>query len=42
MIVNGEIDSLKVADLKKYLKHHKLDEKGKKDALINRALIFIS
>ncbi len=42
MIVNGEIDSLKVNELKQYLKHHGLDDKGKKDALIDRALVFIS
>ncbi len=42
LIVNGEIDALKVNQLKQYLKFHGLDDKGKKDALINRALIFIS
>ncbi len=40
--MNGEMDSLKVNDLKQYLKYHGLDDKGKKDALLNRALVFIS
>ncbi len=30
MIVNGDLDSLKVNDLKFYLKYHGLDDKGKK------------
>jgi hypothetical protein len=42
LIVNGDIDSLKVTDLRQYLKYNGLDDKGKKDALINKALVFIS
>lgn len=42
IITDGNIDDLKVADLKAYLKLNGLNDKGKKDELINRVLVFIS
>lgn len=42
IITDGNIDDLKVADLKAYLKFNGLNDKGKRDELLNRVLVFIS
>ena len=42
IITDGNIDDLKVADLKAYLKLNGLNDKGRRDELMNRVFVFIS
>jgi hypothetical protein len=39
--LDGALKELKVADLKAYLKLHGMDDKGKKDQLIDRVIVFM-
>ena len=41
MLFQGEMKQLKVAELKQYLRAHGLDDKGKKDQLIDRVITFV-
>ena len=41
MILEAQLTDLKVTDLREYLKINGMDHKGKKEALIDRILIFM-
>ena len=41
-IYEGELSSLKVAQLREYLKGKGLSDKGKKEELIDRIMVYIS
>ena len=41
MILNAQLKELKVVDMRSYLKMHGLDEKGRKEVLVDRILSFL-
>lgn len=41
MILNANLKDIKVADLKNYLRIHGLDDKGKKEQLVDRILVYM-
>lgn len=41
MILNANLKDIKVADLKNYLHIHGLDDKGKKEQLVDRILVYM-
>lgn len=41
MILNSNLKDIKVADLKSYLRIHGLDDKGKKEQLVDRILVYM-
>jgi len=41
LILDARLKDLKVNDLKSYLRMHGMDDKGKKDTLIDRVLVFM-
>lgn len=41
LILNANLKELKVADLKQYLKMYGMSDKGKKDELIDRILVYM-
>lgn len=41
MILNANLKDIKVVDLKSYLRIHGLDDKGKKEQLVDRILVYM-
>lgn len=41
MILNSNLKDIKVADLKNYLRINGLDDKGKKEQLVDRILVYM-
>jgi hypothetical protein len=41
LILDARLKEIKVNDLRAYLRMHGMDDKGKKDALIDRVIVFL-
>ena len=41
LILDARLKEIKVNDLRTYLRMHGMDDKGKKDVLIDRVLVFL-